>query len=150
VWRGVWKRRARGVRARAPTVLTAAQSARERALRALWPKAALSRCAALALGISGSYACPAGFLPVNTAEACKSAAAIANRTYKWQASQASPLGCTWNSNTGLVYYTTDTTMLTGEANYFAFLLCAGAARSAHCGYTHVAAAGQCSDDARLV
>jgi hypothetical protein len=80
-------------------------------------------CAALALGRASSVACPASYLPLNTADACKSAAGVANKTYG-DSGAYYPAGCYYHTVNGGVYFSTDAT---GVANYFAQPLCASAA-----------------------
>ena len=97
--------------------------------RALFrPSVRSSRCcAAFALGGARSNVCPAGFLRLDTADACASAAAIAIKTYGGSgASPGLPAGCYWVTLGSAIYYNAHAT---GAANVYAQPLCAGAARS---------------------
>ncbi len=81
------------------------------------------------LGGANSSVCPAGYLPLNTAEACTSAAAVAGKAYGGSGMYSfNPAGCFWHMITGSVYYNANTT---GVASSSARSLCAGAAARAH-------------------
>jgi hypothetical protein len=82
--------------------------------------------AAFALRGANSTACPAGYLPLDTMQACVVAAAAANGTspdlvtYSYY-----PAGCFWHTFTGKIYFNGDTA---GAANSFAQPLCTGVAQ----------------------
>ena len=99
--------------------------------RALFrPSVRSSRCcAAFALGGASSNVCPAGLLRLDTADACASAAAIANKTNGGSGAYSYyPAGCFWHTVTGSAFYNTHAT---GAANYYAQPVCAGAAPIRH-------------------
>jgi hypothetical protein len=79
-------------------------------------------CAAFALGSTSGTACPASYIPPDTAGACKSAADAASRAYNIVAYSHYPHGCYWHTITGGVYYNSNAF---GAANGFAQPLCAG-------------------------
>ncbi len=85
-------------------------------------------CAAFALGTTSGTTCPASYALLDTADACKSAAAAASKAFSDVAYSYYPYGCYWHTITGSVYYNSDPA---GAANRFAQPLCAGAALQAH-------------------
>ena len=84
-----------------------------------------SCCAAFALGTNGGTACPASYARLGTADACKSAADAASKTYGGNVAYSFyPYGCYWHTVSGSVYYNSNAS---GAANFYAQPLCAGAA-----------------------
>jgi hypothetical protein len=96
--------------------------------RGIVPVAVL--CAAFALGSTNSSACPASYIPLNNEDVCKGAAGVASRPYGDSGAYSYyPAGCYWHRVDDKIYFNS----ATGAANYYAQMLCAGAARSpAHC------------------
>ena len=116
----------RGVRS---TVRTVRAPSRLSRVRCAYRSPRWSWCAAFALGSSSSTACPASYARLDTADACKSAADAASRTYGGSvANTYYPTGCYWHTVAGSAYYNTNAA---GAGNVFAQPLCAGAARRLH-------------------
>jgi hypothetical protein len=87
------------------------------------------RCAAFALAATSGTACPASYARLDTADACKSAAAAASQAFGGSAIYSYyPYGCYWHTITGSVYYNSNNA--SGAANFYAQPLCAGAALQA--------------------
>jgi hypothetical protein len=73
--------------------------------------------------------CPPSFFRLDTADACKSTAAVAGTAFGDTGAYSHfPAGCFWHTITGSIYFNTNGE---GAANYFTQPLCAGAARSPH-------------------
>ena len=82
------------------------------------------RFAAFALASISTTACPASYALLDTADACKSAAAAASTTYGGSGTLAYyPYGCYWHTITGSVYYNANPA---GAGSVFSQPLCAGA------------------------
>ncbi len=95
------------------------------------PQSACCVCAAFALGVAGSNACPPSYSRIGTEDMCKSAAAIAgNRFGGSVASSYYPSGCYWHTISGRVYLNPD---VGGAGNYYTQPFCVGPPTSA--GYT---------------
>ena len=83
-----------------------------------------SCCAAFALGATSGTACPSSYARLDTADACKSAADAASRTYGGSVAYSyHPYGCYWHTIAGSVYYNSNAS---GADNAFSQPLCAGA------------------------
>ena len=95
-----------------------------------------SCCAAFALGANGGKRCPATYGLLITADACKSAADAASKTYGGTLAYSFyPSGCYWHTINGSVYYNSNAS---GAANFYAQPLCAGAAS------THISMGRHCA------
>jgi hypothetical protein len=104
-------------------------------------------CAAFALGSASSPNCPESYFLIDTADACKSAAAAANRTYGGTGFRPQwPYGCCWHTALGSVYYNR---IPNGVANSYVRPLCAGAAH-AHAAVACIAADEMCAKGVRFV
>jgi hypothetical protein len=97
-----------------------------------------SCCAAFALGTNGGKRCPATYGLLITADACKSAADAASKTYAGTVAYSFyPSGCYWHTINGSVYYNSN---VAGAANFYAQPLCAGAALTHTLAWTDTALA----------
>ena len=80
------------------------------------PQSACCVCAAFALGIAGSDACPPSYSRLGTEDMCKSAAAIAGKPFGGSAASSYyPSGCYWHTTLNGVYFNP---AAGGAGNYF--------------------------------
>ena len=94
------------------------------ACAALCPRALLGPAAFKLVNSNGT--CPSPLSPLDLESVCKTIAGVANKTYGGSVKDSIyPVSCYWNAVTGSIYFNTPAV---GADNYFARLICVGAAR----------------------